>query len=543
MKRRNKVRYSLAAACLGMLAAASLSVASAPVDTSTLAQFENSCAAEVQSRLTEGFTLLHCFEYPETTRIFKAIIDQDPDCAIAYWGAAMSVWHPLWAPPSESDLARGAALLKRTDGLEMTPREAAFIDALKAFFSSTDTMTHRQRATAFEAKMSQVHADHLADPEATLFYALALLASADPRDKSYAHQYKAAALLNWIYTSRPRHPGVLHYLIHSYDFPGLAHLALPAAETYADAAPNSTHAQHMPSHIFTRLGLWERSLASNHDSTRSAADYTKRAHLPGHYDEGLHSMDYMMYAMLQMALDDEAKELLATLANIGKTDTENFKVAYTYAAAPARYALERRAWEEASQLRLLRPDFDWSSFGWARSIHHFARGIGAARSGREARAREELAVIEGLRDELPSTTLPYWREEVQVHVDAVRSWIVLAEGKPTEALRLASAAADREDAVDKHPVTPGEVLPARELSADMLLETGRYDDALEQYRSVLRDSPNRLNSLLGAADAAAAMNEAEMEARYRDAAREQTRFGNQERKGLKRVDTTAKVTR
>jgi hypothetical protein len=515
--------------CLGMLLALAPSVASSPVNTSTLAQFENSCTTDVQSQLTEGFTLLHCFEYPETTRIFDAIIDQDPNCAIAYWGAAMSVWHPLWAPPSESDLARGAALLKQTDGLEMTPREAAFIDALKAFFASTDTTSHRQRATAFEAKMSQVHADHLGDPEGTLFYALALLASADPRDKSYAHQYKAAALLNWVYASQPRHPGVLHYLIHSYDFPGLAHLALPAAETYADAAPNSTHAQHMPSHIFTRLGLWERSLASNHDSTRSAADYTKQAHLPGHYDEGLHSMDYMMYAMLQTARDDDARALLATLAKIGKTDTENFKVAYTYAAAPARYALERRAWTEASELQLLRPDFAWNDFGWAKSIHHFARGIGAARGERLTRARKELAAIERLRDALPSTTLPYWREEVQVHVDAVRSWIVLAEGNEKEALQLASTAADREDAFDKHPVTPGEVLPARELYADMLLETGRYHHALKQYRLVLAGSPNRLNSLLGAADAAGGMGEADTEARYRDAVHEQTRFGNQRR--------------
>lgn len=543
MKRTNAIRNSLTAACLGMLAAAPLSSASTPVDAATLARFENSCAAELQSRLTEGITLLHCFEYPETTRIFSEIIEQDPDCAIAYWGAAMSVWHPLWAPPSAGDLARGAALLKRTDGLEMTPREAAFVDALKAFFSSTDTTTHRQRATAFEAKMSQVYADHLDDPEATLFYALALLASADPHDKSYARQYKAAALLNWVHTSRPRHPGVLHYLIHAYDFPGLAHLALPAAETYADAAPNSTHAQHMPSHIFTRLGLWERSLASNRDSTRSAADYTKHAHLPGHYDEGLHSMDYMMYAMLQTARDDEARALLATLANIGRTDTENFKVAYTYAAAPARYALERRKWKEASELVLLRPDFEWSRFRWAESIHHFARGIGAARSGRLTRAREELSAIEGLRDALPPAILPYWREEVQVHVDAVRSWIVLGEGKPTEALRLASAAADREDAVDKHPVTPGEVLPARELYADMLFETGRYKDALDQYRRVLRDSPNRLNSLLGAANAAAGMGESKIEARFRDAAREQTRFGNQEREGLRRAGTNGKVVR
>ena len=495
-------------------------------------RFDNSCEPGVQAEFIEGLTLLHCFEYPETTKIFAEIIERDPGCAMAYWGAAMSLWHPLWAPPSEADLARGAALLKKTAGLEMSDREAGFIDALKAFFFSTDTATHRERAGMFEEKMSQVHADHLEDPEAALFYALALLASADPHDKSYAHQYKAAAILNWVYASRPQHPGVLHYLIHSYDFPGLAYLGLHAAETYADAAPNSTHAQHMPSHIFTRLGLWERSISSNHASTHSAAEYTERAHLPGHYDEGLHSMDYLMYAMLQTARDDEARALLAKLSTIGMTDTENFKVAYTYAAAPARYALERREWEEASKLVLLRPDFPWDDFGWALSIHHFARGIGAARSGHLERARQEHAAIEKLRDGLPSTTLPYWREEVQVQAEAVESWIAWREHDVARALRLASAAADREDAVDKHPVTPGEVLPARELYADMLLEMKRYKDSLEQYEIVLRGSPNRLNALLGAANAASGVGDASLENRYRVAVQSQTRSGNKQRFGL-----------
>jgi tetratricopeptide (TPR) repeat protein len=452
----------------------------------------------------------------------------------------MSLWHPLWAPPSEQDLARGAALLAKTEGLETTPREAAYLEALAAFFSGTDTTTHRQRAKAYELRMAAVHADHLEDPEATLFYALALLATADPHDKSYVHQFKSAALLNWVRTAHPDHPGALHYLIHSYDYPGLAYLGLDAAMTYAEAAPDSAHAQHMPSHIFTRLGLWEQSLSSNHDSTRSAAEYTQRAHLPGHYDEGLHSIDYLMYAMLQTARDDEAKALPDELARIERTDTENFKVAYTYAAAPARYALERREWEEASELELIREDdFDWDSFGWARSIHHFARGIGAARAGYLEKARQELDRIERLQDGLPSTTLPYWREEVQVHVDAVRAWILLAEGGESEALELAEAAADREDAVDKHPVTPGEVLPARELYADMLLETGRFAEALEQYQIVLEGSPNRLNALLGAATAAGGAGDVDLQEKYRDTVRTQTRSGNPGRAGLARyLDST-----
>ena len=332
--------------------------------------------------------------------------------------------------------------------------------------------------------------------------------------------------------NQPRHPGVLHYIIHSYDYPALAHLALNAAMIYAEAAPDSAHAQHMPSHIFTRLGLWDRSLASNHDATASAADYTVRAKLPGHYDEGLHSMDYLMYAMLQTARDDEANELLNRLRKIGKTDTENFKVAYTYAASPARYTLERRRWKEASELTLERADFPWQEFGWARAIHHFARGIGAARSGQVEKARQELAMIEELQKELPETTLSYWREEVQVQIDAVTSWILLSDGRADEALRLAAEAADREDAVDKHPVTPGEVLPARELYADMLFEVGNYAESLQQYRIVLTGSPDRLNGLLGAARAAARTDDVQLAERYYEVVREQTQSGNRQRMGL-----------
>ncbi|MCH8202808.1 MAG: hypothetical protein IH996_06860 [Proteobacteria bacterium] len=495
-------------------------------------RFETSCASEVQAEFNHAVTLLHSFEYLESTRIFGEIIDRDPACAMARWGAAMSIWHPLWAPPSKADLEKGAEILAGTAGLNTTPREAAFIDALKAFYSSTEISTNRDRARAYEARMSELYANNLDDPEAVVFYALAVRTTADPRDKSYAQQFKSAGILNWVRNSHPTHPGVLHYLIHAYDSPGLAHLALSAAITYADAAPDSAHAQHMPSHIFTRLGLWDMSLASNHQATASAAEYTVRAKLPGYYDDGVHSMDYLMYAMLQTARDDEAAALLERLGNIGKTDTENFKVAFVYAASPARYALERRQWKQASELTLGPSHFQWQEFGWARAIHHFARGIGAARSGQLEKAQQEWATLRELQEALPGTTLPYWREEMQVEMDAVMSWILLAEGDADEALRLASAAADREDAVDKHPVTPGEVLPARELYADMLLETGDYAGSLEQYRVVLQGSPNRLNALLGAARAAAGSGDMEFAAGYYAVVREQTRSGNRGRMGL-----------
>ncbi|MDZ7768082.1 MAG: hypothetical protein U5K38_02870 [Woeseiaceae bacterium] len=256
-------------------------------------QFSNSCKTAVQGKFNRAITLLHSFEYLETKRLFKEITNEDPDCAMAYWGLAMSVWHPLWAPPSKTDLEEGAALLAIASDLERTPRESNYIDALSTFFSSNDVRSHRDRVRNYESRMSDLYSNNLQDSEAALFYSLSLLASADPRDKSYAHQFKSAGLLNWVRAAQPTHPGVLHYLIHSYDYPGLAHLALDAALMYADAAPDSAHAQHMPSHIFTRLGLWDRSLSSNHDSIQSAAEYTVRAHLPGHYDEGLHSIDYL----------------------------------------------------------------------------------------------------------------------------------------------------------------------------------------------------------------------------------------------------------
>jgi hypothetical protein len=518
-------RLARLSATVAISLVATASVAQPEPDNARV-QFDNSCNAEVQALFSDAITLLHSFEYNETKRMFGEIIREDPGCAIAQWGVAMSIWHPLWSPPDSAGLAEGAKALAAARTKLMTSREAAYVDALQAFFSSTDPQTHAERVRAYEAKMSEVYATWLDDPEAAMFYALALLAAADPRDKSYARQYKAAALLNWVRESQPLHPGALHYLIHAYDYPELAHLALPAATVYAGAAPDSAHAQHMPSHIFTRLGLWDRSLASNEDSTQSAAEYTQRAHLDGHYDEGLHSMDYLMYALLQTARDAEAKELLATLDGIDKTDTENFKVAYTYTASPARYALERRQWREASQLELIREDFPWADFGWAQSIHYFARGIGAARAGDVDAAGRELAAIERLQADLPATTLPYWKEQVQVHIDAVGAWIAYAEGRTEEALSLALRAADLEDAVDKHPVTPGEVLPARELYADMLFEAGRFDESRTQYEIVLTRAPNRLNALLGAANAAAQSGDTDAAQRYRAIVRDQTSSGN-----------------
>ncbi len=496
-------------------------------------RFRISCDEAVRADFDRAVAFLHSFEYPESEKAFRAILKKSPDCAMARWGIAMSLWHPLWAPPHRTNLIAGMAVLKGAGDAARTKREAAYLSAIEAFYDGHDEIPHSKRAHAYRDRMESVYRANLDDPEAAVFYALSLLAAADPTDKSYAKQFKAAGLLNWVRNDQPHHPGVLHYLLHSYDFPGLAHLALPAAQIYAEVAPASTHAQHMPSHIFTRLGLWERSLASNHDSTASAEHYTEQAKLPGYYDEGMHSMDYLLYALLQTARDEEAHRHLEALANIGKVSAENFKVAYTYAAAPARYALERRQWTEASAIKLAPEDFPWEEFPWARSIVHFARGIGAARSQKLGVARAELTVLREIRDSLDAATLPYWREEVFVHADAVESWIALGEGAKERALQLARAAADREDAVDKHPVTPGETIPARELLADLLMELDRSEDALSEYQEVLRSSPNRLNTMLGAARAASRLGRRALARSYYSRALEQAEPGNDERLSLR----------
>jgi tetratricopeptide (TPR) repeat protein len=496
--------FRFVVATLGLAVATAASGADA-AETSTATgnvSFRTSCSDDVREDFDRGVALLHSFEYPESEKAFRAILEEAPECSMARWGIAMSLWHPLWAPPGEAALAAGASVLENAVAGAPTPREAAYLEAITAFYAGHGERSHSERAEAYRGRMEQVYRENLDDPEAAVFFALSLLATASPKDKSHAKQFEAAGLLNWVRNEHPHHPGVLHYLIHSYDYPGLAHLALPAAKIYADVAPASAHAQHMPSHIFTRLGLWERSIASNHDSTASAAHYTERAQLPGLYDEGLHSMDYLLYALLQTARDDEARAHLERLSQIGRANVDNFKVAYTYAAAPARYTLERRDWQGASRIDLAPEDFPWDEFPWARSILHFARGIGAARSGDLALARAELDRLVEIRDSLDPATLPYWREEVSVHTDAVASWIELRQGKIERALTLARAAAEREDSVDKHPVTPGEVVPARELLGDMLLEVGRASEAGDEYAAVLESSPNRWNALLGAARAA-----------------------------------------
>jgi tetratricopeptide (TPR) repeat protein len=469
--------------------------------------FVVSCSAQAQKQFNRAVAWLHSFEYGESERAFNDIATIDPRCAMAQWGAAMSLYHQLWAPPSPAELEKGARAAQKAKQIgAKTKRERDYIDAIAQFFDDWERVDHSTRAARYEHAMEQVYLRYPSDREAGVFYALALNASAlaaSPMDKTYAKQKKAAAILNRMLRLQPEHPGVAHYLIHSYDYPPLAHFALAAARRYAGIAPSSAHALHMPSHIFTRLGLWDEDIATNIKSENAAKNYARKNHLAGTWDDQLHAMDYLAYAYLQQGRDREARGVLDELKAIRKTDPESFKCAYSFAAIPARWALERRNWSEAAELKVEPADFPWSRFQWAEAITHFARAIGAARSGDTNRAKVEVDKLAEVKRQLVGAKDSYdWATQIEIQRGAAAAWLAKAEGKNGEALRLMRSAADLEDSTDKHPVTPGAILPARELLGDLYLELSQPADALREYERALADSPNRLNGLYGAGRAA-----------------------------------------
>lgn len=470
-------------------------------------RFSVSCSRQAQTQFNRAVAWLHSFEYGESERAFREIASSDSQCAMAHWGVAMSLYHQLWAPPTTGELEKGAFEVKEAKRIgAKTKRERDYINALASFYEDWQQVDHRTRAGRYEGAMQQLYQRYPADREAAVFYALALNASAlaaAPMDKTYAKQKKAAVLLNKVLRLEPEHPGVAHYLIHSYDYPQLASYALAAARSYSRIAPSSAHALHMPSHIFTRLGLWEEDVQSNIRSEDAAKEYARQNHLAGAWDEQLHAMDYLAYAYLQQARDNEAQKVLDELRSIKKTDPENFKVAYSYAAIPVRVALERRNWSEAAALKIEPADFPWKNFPWSEAIIHFARAMGALKESNPKHARVELDKLAEIQKQLAGSRNGYdWATQVGIQRQVVEAWLAKAEGKSVEALKLMRAAADLEDSADKHPVTPGAVLPARELLGDMYLEMNQPGKALIEYERSLQDSPNRLNGLYGAGRAA-----------------------------------------
>jgi tetratricopeptide (TPR) repeat protein len=466
-------------------------------------EFATSCGAEVKEDFNLGIKLLHSFEYDEAEKVFAKIVDEEPGCAMAYWGIAMSNFHALWAPPTEPELKKGAKAVEIAQSIKgKSAKEEDYINSIAAFYKDLDKTDHRTRMLRFEEAMNALYEKYPSDYDASAFYALSLTAAADPNDKTFAKQKKAGAILDKLFERSPDHPGIVHYIIHTYDSPELASLGLTAARKYASVAPSSAHALHMPSHIFTRLGLWDECINSNLTSVSSAQCYAESAGLKGHWDEELHGLDYLMYGYLQKGENDLAKRQLDYLASINEVSPVNFKVAYAFASIPARYVLENKDWEQASGLKFDDKVVAWKNYPWQKGIIHFARLMGSVNTGNLTAANAELKALNSIHDELLSQKDAYKANQVKIQATTGEAWLRLKEGKKDEALKLMNLAADMEDKTEKHPVTPGEVIPARELLGDMYMQMNDAGNALTAYEEDLKRHNNRFNGLCGAAMAA-----------------------------------------
>jgi tetratricopeptide (TPR) repeat protein len=467
--------------------------------------FPIGCQADVQPTFDRGMALLHSFGYEEARTAFLDVAQRDPACAMARWGEAMTWYHPVWAPPTAAELAAGRNAAAAAAALPTTERDAAFVAAIQTFYRDSEKVDHRTRALAYEEAMRQVMERFPDDPEATILYA-ELLAPATT-DPELAKPRRAAAILEKLLPKYPRHPGIAHYLIHAFDYPQTAELALPAARAYAGIAPQAAHARHMPSHIFTRLGLWQESIASNWSSVEAAQARAARSHPGATAFDAMHAYDYLAYAYLQLGQDAKAREVLDTVARTAELDDAQFAAGFALAAVPARYALERHQWREAAALQLppLAAKMRWEQYVYSEAILPFTRAVGAARSGDAAAARSALDQLAAVKAKLAAAPPagPYdWVSQVESLRLAAAGWVARAERRDDEALRLLTQAAELEERVGKHSVTPGALLPAREQLGDLLLELGKPGEALAAYDASLRSAPRRFNSLAGATRAA-----------------------------------------
>jgi tetratricopeptide (TPR) repeat protein len=458
--------------------------------------FETSCDAAVRGDFNRGIALLHSFWFSAAADQFTRVAERDPGCAMAWWGVAMSRWGNPFAPsrPVRALEEGRAAIAKAAAAGPRTDRERQYVAAATELFKDFEAVPHRTRIVSYERAMQALYESHPKDREAAAFYALAVNQTARPDDKTYVQQLKAAAILEVLFEEQPDHPGAAHYLIHAYDHPSLAERALPAARRYAKVAPDAPHALHMPSHTFTRVGLWEDSIATN----RASADAARRAKSPG---EVLHALDYQVYAYLQLAQDRAARQVIEELQAITATlnNTEQYGQAGLFAATaiPARYALERGAWAEAAAL-----EPRTTAFPFIDAIAHYARAIGRARSGDAAAARVEADRLAGLHDALRKSQDEYWAQQVEIQHTSALGWAAFADGRKDEALRLLREATAIEASTDKAAITPGPLAPARELLGEMLLELDRPAEALVEFEGVMKTEPNRFRTLYGAGRAA-----------------------------------------
>jgi tetratricopeptide (TPR) repeat protein len=510
---------SMRMAFLGLILAATISVAQsvsdAPVQPPGTAQahdhgyghklgtvqFPVSCREATRSFIDEGLALLHHMTYEDSARAFAAASQAEPDCAMSYWGEAMTYIHPLWAdPPDEAKFERGRALVEQAKQRgQKTPRENAYIAAVEAYYAVGRGGAEATNLAAFDRAWQSVHEQFPDDPEATLFYVLTQIATADPNDKTFAQQARAGELAEQILARYPNHPGAHHYVIHAFDYPPLAERALAVARQYGAVAPEVPHALHMPTHIYTRLGLWDESISANERSAAAGLAHAEPGKVSNHY---LHALDYLAYAHLQRAEDATAEKILAEIQPLKGPYTIQPASPYTFAAVPARLALERQQWARAAKLEPRTPaDYPWDKTPAIEAITYFARALGAARSGDPVASRNALSKLEALRDAAGKTS-PYWAKQVEIQRLSALAWLTYVQGDRAAGLKTMQDAADLEATTEKHPVTPGEVLPARELLGDMLLDLGRFDEAGLAYKAALERRSGRFNSLFGAGLAA-----------------------------------------
>jgi hypothetical protein len=476
--------------------------------------FETSCQASVAAEFDRAVALLHSFEFAASIRGFEAVAAADPTCAMAHWGLALSRWSNPMAPGNRAastlEPGRQAAAVAARLGAQASERERDYIAAVGKLYDDYERRDQRTRQVAYADAMAEVAAKYPADSEARVFYAIALTASAALDDKTYARQLEAAAILEALLPAQPDHPGLAHYIIHSYDVPALASQARAAAVRYAEIAPSAAHALHMPSHTFTRVGMWQESVGTNLRSMETAESTSA-------IGEALHAADYATYAYLQMRDESAARSMVERMQALAPRFNQSAITGaapgsagvFALAAIPARFAVERRAWDEAAALSPTT-----SQFAYTEALTHFARALGSAHLGDVDRARVSIDSLTVLSARLTRQNEAYWAEQVEIQRLGAQAWLELSLGASDRALTLMREAAVREDATEKAAVTPGPLAPARELLGDMLMELGRPVDALAEYRATLTREPRRYRSLEGARQAAAASGDVGAERQY-----------------------------
>jgi hypothetical protein len=460
--------------------------------------FPVSCLPAVQKPFNLAVALLHSFAYDAAEKHFHEIAEADPKCAMAHWGVAMSYYHQMWEPPiAEADLERGETEIQKAKLLGGgSARENEFIEAAASFYGDGAHTPHRARAMAYREAMGKLASHNPDEIECQVFYALALLSTASAADRSHADQKEAANILEPLFQQYPQHPGIAHYLIHAYDNREMACQGLPAARAYAQIAPSAPHALHMPSHIFTQLGLWQDSIQSNLAARHAA-------HQQGDIGEELHAMDYLMYAYLQAGRYEEASRLLRELRVMPELPMSQFKVGYAATAMPVRMAIERRQWAEAAKQadpeRFPVPEM---SPPQVQAIVNWSHAVGAARFGKAGAAAPYIERLGQLLVQVRENNDDYWAAQVEIQIGETNAWVAHARGKQDDALALMRAAAEKEDGLEKRPITPGPIVPAREQLGDLLLELNQPGQALREFEAALEKAPRRRGGLSGALRAA-----------------------------------------